>query len=428
MGQDTAPLNKSFDTATTSDMFSEDRCSRSFLSVWNEKEERFPFDEESLLCEGGVSVLADLELMETVTMDYSEGPTSSADNAPNVVKARGISLFEAHQAVEAQIGHHEVQKLSAKVDSQASIKSKGDLPMNRSLDNTEETSTVYSEDLFPHLVLMVPREEDAENPFDKEPILFEEAAPPVMTTLAAAKNSTASIKLDGSALDSDGIVFVKGRGVFLHETCDAIEAHTGHDGLSKVVNVPKGANRPRRKRKAACAMIVCVLIIAAIALVSFGVAKSDDGKSRGADSVAAANTSPGTQSDNVFSDGVSPNDEASIPEMTNMPTLTLHLTQAREVSSEPTTQAREVSSEPTSSATPQEPSSNPSSAPTSCRNLISTDKSCYVRQIENILVDMKQCEPQTDDWIGIYLDGNDPQNLGSDCVSIERGLFQSVAS
>jgi hypothetical protein len=88
-------------------------------------------------------------------------------------------------------------------------------------------------------------------------------------------------------------------------------------------------------------------------------------------------------------------------------------------SMEPTTMT--PSDLPTASPTTPEPTSNPTSSPSSqptpCMNQISVDQSCYVQGQAVVTIDFSQCNPQTNDWIGIYVDGANPQALGDNYVN-----------
>jgi hypothetical protein len=73
---------------------------------------------------------------------------------------------------------------------------------------------------------------------------------------------------------------------------------------------------------------------------------------------------------------------------------------------------------PTASPTTLEPTASPTSSPqpTPCTNQIYVDQSCYVQGEAVVTIDFSQCSPQRDDWIGIYIDGANPQTLGDSYV------------
>jgi hypothetical protein len=69
--------------------------------------------------------------------------------------------------------------------------------------------------------------------------------------------------------------------------------------------------------------------------------------------------------------------------------------------------------------------------------MISVDKVCYVKDEDTIIVYFEQCNLQQDDWwVGIYLEGADPQQLGEfddvtwdwawNCGSQDCGDFSST--
>ena len=64
------------------------------------------------------------------------------------------------------------------------------------------------------------------------------------------------------------------------------------------------------------------------------------------------------------------------------------------------------SSNPTSPLT-----ASPTSFPTRCKGTIRTDKECYTSG-EDIIVSFENCNPEADDWIGIYGTNEDYENLG----------------
>jgi hypothetical protein len=73
---------------------------------------------------------------------------------------------------------------------------------------------------------------------------------------------------------------------------------------------------------------------------------------------------------------------------------------------------------PTASPTTSEPTSSPiTSQPTPCIDQISVDQSCYVQGQDVVTIDFSQCNPQTDDWIGIYLDTPNFEALGDNYVA-----------
>jgi hypothetical protein len=57
------------------------------------------------------------------------------------------------------------------------------------------------------------------------------------------------------------------------------------------------------------------------------------------------------------------------------------------------------------------PSPSSTEAPTSCSAEIATDKDCYSNG-EDVIMNFKNCNEEPDDWIGVYLSGEDPTNLG----------------
>jgi hypothetical protein len=53
----------------------------------------------------------------------------------------------------------------------------------------------------------------------------------------------------------------------------------------------------------------------------------------------------------------------------------------------------------------------PNESPTECEAEIETDQECY-NSGEDLVVYFENCDPQPDDWIGIYASNEDPNNLG----------------
>jgi hypothetical protein len=54
---------------------------------------------------------------------------------------------------------------------------------------------------------------------------------------------------------------------------------------------------------------------------------------------------------------------------------------------------------------------NPTPAPTPCQSSLTVDKSCYVEDQDVIVIEFLNCDPQDDDWVGIWLASEDPENL-----------------
>ena len=60
------------------------------------------------------------------------------------------------------------------------------------------------------------------------------------------------------------------------------------------------------------------------------------------------------------------------------------------------------------------PTASPTLPPVPCADSIVSVKPCYVQRPDTIVIQVSLCEPpKAEDWIGIYFDGVDPQNLGN---------------
>jgi hypothetical protein len=55
-------------------------------------------------------------------------------------------------------------------------------------------------------------------------------------------------------------------------------------------------------------------------------------------------------------------------------------------------------------------------APVGCVSKISVNKFCY-NEPDIIVIELENCNPQEDDWVGIWLNDQDPDDLGSDFIT-----------
>lgn len=70
--------------------------------------------------------------------------------------------------------------------------------------------------------------------------------------------------------------------------------------------------------------------------------------------------------------------------------------------------------------TTQRPSTAPVSsndAPMQCRSSLTVDKNCYVEESDEIVIELVNCDPQNDDWVGIWLNSEDPENLSDNFLT-----------
>jgi hypothetical protein len=79
---------------------------------------------------------------------------------------------------------------------------------------------------------------------------------------------------------------------------------------------------------------------------------------------------------------------------------------------QPTTPAptRRPTESPTPAPSPKATPA-PTKSPTECVAQIETDQECY-NSGEDLVVEFENCDPQPDDWIGVYAADEDPNNLG----------------
>ena len=110
------------------------------------------------------------------------------------------------------------------------------------------------------------------------------------------------------------------------------------------------------------------------------------------------------------------------PKLSSTPTLFTSPPPSMEPSTETPVPTMAPTDLPTSSPTTLEPTassptSSPSSQRTPCTNQIYVDQSCYVQGQGVVTINFSQCDPQVDDWIGIYVDGANPQALGENYVN-----------
>ena len=100
--------------------------------------------------------------------------------------------------------------------------------------------------------------------------------------------------------------------------------------------------------------------------------------------------------------------ESSTQSPTNEPTVS--------PTAGPTTQSptNKPTASPTAAPTTQsptnEPTASPTTAPTTCKDKIEVVQDC-VAQGEDIVINFLNCNPRDDDWIGLYPDWIDSQNL-----------------
>jgi hypothetical protein len=75
------------------------------------------------------------------------------------------------------------------------------------------------------------------------------------------------------------------------------------------------------------------------------------------------------------------------------------------------TPTRNPTASPVAKPTVKPVVSNPTRGPTPCQSSLTVDKSCYVESQDVIVVEFINCDPQDDDWVGIWLASEDPENL-----------------
>ena len=80
--------------------------------------------------------------------------------------------------------------------------------------------------------------------------------------------------------------------------------------------------------------------------------------------------------------------------------------------STPIPTATPTTSAPTERSTPSPTTPSPTASPTVCVNSIETTTDCF-NQGEEIVVNFRNCNPRDDDWIGVYPDWANSENLGT---------------
>lgn len=61
--------------------------------------------------------------------------------------------------------------------------------------------------------------------------------------------------------------------------------------------------------------------------------------------------------------------------------------------------------------TTSSPTRSPAQVSSPCQSSLTVDKACYVESQDLIIVDFINCDPQDDDWVGIWLASEDPEDL-----------------
>ena len=93
------------------------------------------------------------------------------------------------------------------------------------------------------------------------------------------------------------------------------------------------------------------------------------------------------------------------PDETTTPTRNPEASPVAEVTEMPVF----ITSRPT--RLPTQETRTPTDEPSTCESILVVDNFCYVDDEDNILVDFINCDPQDDDWVGIWLASEDPDNL-----------------
>jgi hypothetical protein len=290
-------------------------------------------------------------------------------------------------------------------------------------------ATIYSED-------EVPRPFDEESDWDEEeeaPHSFLDVDYPAGETFdeefieVQPTHDTSFVTIDMF----DGEVEVR-----KEEISGSLQISDGAGIVTVMPHLPfQQSKEVKPKRKKRLAIFAICIFVGALAVVAIGAAVAASGATQGGEqnrstsSASGINSSSGEGGQNAGVGGSNANnqDEQNNQNDQNQddqgdqdnPGNQLDESGVSEPSSAPT--ASTPTATPSASPSIPAPSSNPSSIPTdSCQHNVYTDSSCYLWRTDSILVEMMNCKPRADDWIGIYLDGADPNALGEDYVSTIR--------
>jgi hypothetical protein len=146
------------------------------------------------------------------------------------------------------------------------------------------------------------------------------------------------------------------------------------------------------RRRCIYPLTICVLVIALVIAVSVAVSNNTD--DRRSTTFAAAKKDDQQEATDIPSD---------VPSL--LP------------SSFPTTLADLDSIQPTVAPVVETSAPSVSAAPTPCVSTMSVEKSCYVIGAEPIRISFSQCDPLSDDWIGVFFSGMSQSYLTDDYFS-----------
>jgi hypothetical protein len=393
--RDTLPLNKSFDTAETSDsLYSKDMFPKQPIVIalrLDEKDEsqdpvkkiQKEQDEEAMIDNSSVS-----SVYTSNSLDGGEGIIEREQQDGGTSLTSGLKKND-----EAKVA----------VNSAASLKSNSD-------EDLDDSSTALW-DVVVTASIVAGSQWKEDKPFDEESILEE-----------GAGESVLEFRYPDESLDQ-----------VIEITMIADKAGRHTDSFKAAAS-----GKERKRRRMALIAILCCLLLVVAVVIGLMVGTLRNNKQNGG--VPAASGLQRSPEDTIGEEDEPAREDYDEEEQlkqifsatptaapTTTPTVAPTITPTVSTSPPsmepstgtpvPTVSPSDLPTAPPTTPEPTaSPSSSPSSQPTPCMNQLSVDQSCYVQGQAVVTLDFSQCNPQTDDWIGIYVDGANPQALGDNYV------------
>jgi hypothetical protein len=428
MVRDTVPLNKSFDTAETSSMYSADLLSKHIVTLLEDEDDNG--SQERQTCNDG-SIEVELPRSYDPYAQYFSGKKNTAVFTKKLAAEPSVSAVVAN----TNRGESHDQE-DASVTSLSSL-NRGFLGFKK--------------------IMRSPWKED--RPFDEDSILESELGEGVeaiygIGVYTGRKQSRGAESLN----DISGDRYMADMQESTAVTCTTRAA--------------KGTSERKRKRKFGFCLLCLLIMVAIIVALVLGLGRDSDESPQGAQVSAlggagdiiesavpgiSASAGPTTMPsgavdqgdtdapsvdstvEGITTDGPvldpTTDDPISTQLPTRVPTPAPSPSPTKAPVSRPPTQSPTLASIPVTTPWPTTnpttrppipfPTSSPTgtnpstAAPTGCQNRISVGQFCHVEGDDVIVVEFVVCNPQEKDWVGVYLeeDAEDPSALGKDYVA-----------